>query len=439
MAKQQKQKNKKPVRRPQVPGKEVPSELQEAVGNLRAVAEASPEGWATVADVLKQDATVEVEVLLEFIARNLGKEALPLFRGLALEEEEKLALASLRALPLLGSRAAGDVLAEAFLAHPDGERGRVAFQGVQALQAQGIRVSVPEPEVTRPEVYHVRETWESLPDAVGSRETIARLQDRYGVWRSVFVVWNDQAGVKDGFVTAISRRDWQSLVEDEARGAMLVKVPAEYARYQVGKAIEINGKTGLALEEHADAWNEVVGLPVEGYTPPDVVGELRERSAEERAHLVEHAGCLLESPFFQNWAFEPADLRPWYEEWLRLTAGESEEEPTTLTDADQAKLDELIQTAARANVTPEVARLYQDRLAEVAVKLQWDRQPHAAEVAAALALDIEGAAEHPGDALIFSSMVETGLNMLEQILAEGEDPEALRYDPMEPTPDQPAQ
>src|SRR3569833_809123 len=223
-----------PARRPQSPGKEAPSELQEAVGSLRAVAEASPEGWATVAEVLKQDTTVDVEVLLE---------------------------------------------------------------------------------------------------------SIARLQDRYGVCRSGCVVWNDQAGVKDGFVTAISRRDWQSLVEDEARGAMLVKVPPEYVRYQVGKAIELNGKTGLPLEEHADAWNEVVGLPVEGYAPPDVVGELRERFAEERTHLVEHAGCLLESPFFQNWAFEPADLRPWYEEWQRLTAGESEEEPTTLTDEDEARLD----------------------------------------------------------------------------------------------------
>ncbi|HEU4753925.1 MAG TPA: hypothetical protein VFU47_12525, partial [Armatimonadota bacterium] len=203
----QKKQNKpvaRPSRNPSPPPAAVnaPPELQAVLDTILRIARESPEGWGTVAGVLKEQDQIEPEVFLEFVARNMGREVLPLLRGAALDEDDTLATAALKALPLVGTRAAGDVLVEAYAAHPEGERAVLAWQGVQALQARGINVSVPEPDGVQRTVvpaFNVREVFASLPDGVGSRSVYARAQDRYGVWQTVAVVWNDRAGVKDGF------------------------------------------------------------------------------------------------------------------------------------------------------------------------------------------------------------------------------------------------
>ena len=156
-------KSKKPNHRPNRPaaGSAVPPEIQAVLSQLKTVAKESPEGWGTVAGVLKDNEEIEPDVVLEFLARELGKEVLPLLRGAALDEDEALAAGALKALPLLGTRAAGEVLAEAYGAYPEGERARLAWQGVQALQARGINVTVPEPDGVRQAAtaYQLREAW----------------------------------------------------------------------------------------------------------------------------------------------------------------------------------------------------------------------------------------------------------------------------------------
>ena len=410
----------------------MPPEVEAAFRELQRIARECPEGWGIIATILKEHPEVEPDVVVAFFARSLKKEALPLLRGLSLEEDDELAVAALKALPLLESRAAGDVLVEAYSAHPEGERGRLAWQGVEALQALGINVAVPDPEGARRTVpaYTVREVWEAIPDGVGSREVIVRAQDRYGVWHSLVVVWNDRAGVKDGFLIASSRQEWNELREEqEEEGLSLVATPPDYSRWQIARARQVNEISGFPLEAHLEEWDQVMGPPPEGYTPPDPLDQVRALSPEQRESLTEHLGCLFEHEAFRTWGFEPADCRPWLEEWLLLeeTEGLSEEEQAITVQTLLARVVEDV-------LTPEMPALYKERLLDAARKLSWSRDEHEALIAAAAVLEIEGAREH-AQTPFFQMLADNSLAMLSELIEDGEDPEAFRYDPMSPVED----
>jgi len=407
----------------------VPPEIQAAVAGIRQIARESPEGWGTVATALKEQPDVEPEVLFEFLARNLGKETLPLLRGAALDEDDTFAEAALRALPLLGTRAAGDALTEAYAAYPAGERARLAWQGVEALRARGINVEVPEPEGVRKVVpaYELRETWESLPDAVGSVEVAARLQDRYGVWHAIVVVTNEQAGVKNSMALPLSHREWRMMVErGESEGVAHVETPPEYSRWQVARFRAMNARSGFPLEDRLEAWDQFVGPAPEDYTPPDPLERVRTLAPEEQAALAERTSELLGDEGVVDWGVEPADLRPWHDQWTEVfdrTVGEP-------NDDEMARENALYAEIVRALITPEMAALFRERLIDTSRKLQWLRNDAAADIAAAVALALDRGEDLAG-MQFFYDLLWRGFDMLEEILADGEDPEKYRYDPMQ--------
>jgi hypothetical protein len=411
---------------------EIPPEMQGVLRDMTRLARESPDGWGTIAQVFLENPEFEPEIVLPFLAQSLGKEVLPLLRGAALEEEEELAIGALKALPLLKSRAAGDVLVEAFAAYPDGDRARLAWEGVQALQAQGINVSVPEPDGVRRVVpaFELREMWETAADGVGSRSAHARGQDRYGVWQTVMVVWNDRAGVKDGFVAAISRREWEEVLKEErGQGIVVLQVPPDYTRWQIARARALNARSGFPLEDHLEAWDQFVGPAPEEYQPPDPLEAVRKLSAEERAELAEATEELWDIPALQNWSLEPADCRPWLEEWTAVMDDES------LSDEEfELRMDALLRRAVRELVTSDTAALYRERLLDTSRKLTWLKQEAEAGLVAAVALAIEEA-PGPEHARFFRDLADNGLSMLQEMVEDGEDPDRWRYDPLRPVDD----
>lgn len=413
-----------PQRNSSAPPTHVPEEIRGVITSIQEVVREDPGGWSTVAEVLRGP-EIDAEVILDFMARNLGKESLPLLKGLALDDDDLLAESALKALPLLGSRAAGDALVEAYAAHPEGERARLAWQGVEALRGRGINVAVPEPGGVRVAVpqFQVREYWESVSDGVGTREMIARAQDRYGVWHSVVVIWNDRAGVKDGLMGPLSQKDWREMMQDHAREEIQVaQVPPDFARWQVGRVRLLNEKTGFPLEEKLQNWDAIVGPPAPDYEPPDPLADLRGRSPEELKHLQGHLGCLFHMPAFKTWAIEPADCKGWWEAWNELDESKPEAEQVAEADA-------LLAQVANHAISAETVALYRERMIDTSRKLRWLRHDHEADIAAAVALELENV-EQPGDHTLFRYLAGNGLEMLGEILEAGDDPEKLRYDPM---------
>lgn len=433
-------KKSKPTRRPApkaAVAPEIPEELQAVVNPILELARQSPDGWGTIAEVFKQQPEANADEVLPLLARALGKEVLPLLRGLALEPDEALALPALRSLPLLGTRAAGEALAEAYGQFKDGERGRLAWEGVRALQALGIAVRVEGPENTPTEPTHrLRETWETFPDGVGSRTVYARMQDRYGVWQTTGLIWNDRAGVKDSFRAPISRQEWDEMKLYSAReGVVLAPVPPDYSRAQVAHAITLNEQSGLALGTHVEVWNELVGPPTAEYQSPDPLAEVAALSADEREALLDDSDLLLARPEFQSWGVEPADVQPWFEAWTKLDADLDEETLDEEAYAEQAE--KLLAELANKIIDTTWVTLFRDRLAESALKLQWTGELQSAKLAAAVAVALGEGAE-PGSLVFFRGLGDRSLEMLSDMVTEGEDPEKWRFDPLAPIENEPA-
>jgi len=422
--------SRRPARPPGRPVGPAPDPgVRAAAEGILRVARESPDGWGTVAEVLRTQEE-EPGPLLEFLVRQVGKECLPLLRGLSLDADEDVALAALRALPLLGTRAAAEALAEAFAAHGDGERGRLARVGVEALQARGIAVSLGEVEAPADAAvdFLPREAYETIPDACGVRETVVRGQDRYGVWSSVIVIWNDRAGVREGLTASMSQREWQAVLDDHRRAGILApRLPLDYARAQIAAARAVNGRSGCALENHLDEWDRLIGPPPPEYAPPDPAAWVRALPEARRDELAGQVATLLQVPSLQAWGFEPADIRPWHERWAAIHVDEEQTEP----DPGQVEaVDAVLAEAVRGLVSPEVAALFRERLLELAYKLQQDGRERQGEVAAAVALTLgEG---DPGASPFLKLLAANSLDFLDSMLEEGTDPEKERFDPFAP-------
>jgi hypothetical protein len=419
-------------RRPAAPVAAPPPALREDVPEelrpLLEVAQQSPDGWGTVAEVLRNQPDLDLEPLLAVLARHCGADCLPLLAGLAMEREERLSLPALNALPALGSRAAGDALARVYAGvEPSSPRGAAAWQGIRALQARGVAVRVrPPEELPSPRELgraELREVRESIADGVGTRSVFARLQDRYGVWQTVGVVWNERAGVKTGFRAPIGRNEWERIVElNEQEATRLVPVDPDYARWSVERAARLNEATGVPLDSHLEAWHEELGPAPAGYVPPEGLAVLDGIPDEQRIALAARSSELKSLPDFRSWAVEPADVAP-FRERLKAAAG-AEGEPS-------ARYAEVLAEAAGTVVSGELAELLRERLAETALKLHWLGDEDAARLAAAASWAL-AQGRHPGEVTLMGALVEQGITLLEDLLADGEDPEEWRYDPMQP-------
>jgi hypothetical protein len=394
---------------------------------MRALLRRVPDGFQATLNALA--ARPDREQVMGELARGMGKEVLPLVRAAALAPQEELACAAIRVLPLFGTRAAGDALVEAYRASPEGERGRLAVQAAGALQARGIHVELAELEAPRTEAprYALRETAVSSPDGVGSRSVAARLQDQYGVWHAILILWNDQAGVKDGFMRPMSRHEWLERAQKlDDRGTTHVACPPDFARWQVERARRLNTETGFPLEDHLKEWDELIGPLPEGYEPPDPTRPVREAPEEQRQQWIAEVSQLLRSPEIQLWFLEAADCVSWARRWAGLQSR------IRLRGRDEAlvqEVEDLVREAAVELWKPELAALYRERLLDVARIAEWRRREAVARRAAAVVVQLDESVP-PAEHRFFLALTERSLRAAIVLLEEGEDLERMRYRPM---------
>lgn len=401
--------------RPVTPQRSFSPEAQE----LRALLRRVPDGFQATLKALKARPEEARERVMAELARGVGKDVLPLFRSAALGADEGLALSALRVLPVFGSRAAGDVLVEVHEGRADTERAQLAAAGVRALQARGIGVSLGNeaPPVTEARLT-LRETFVSAPDGVGSRSVTARLQDQYGVWHAIFVLWNDQAGIRDGFLRQMSRNEWDERRERaDERGLGWVPCPPEYARWQVARGLAVSAGLGEDVAAQVADFQREVGPDPEGYEPPAPWGALPALDSEEGAELVQEVGCLIHHTEARRWSLEVADLADWGPRLAALTAENAE-----------ATLPALVDEALPLLLPESLAALYGGRLLDLARVCAWrGDQPHARLAAASAAALAAG--RPPAEVPFCRRLVESTLLLADALLRRGDDLEKHRWRP----------
>lgn len=428
MAKATKDKKTRPAQKPAAaPVRAFSPEAQEVRALLRRI----PDGLKATLTCLANKPQADRERVLGELVRGLGKEALPLVRAAALGAHEELAHSALRTLPIFGTRAAADVLAEVHDAHPDTVRATLARHSAKAFRARGIQAAVPEPDETpEPPHYSLRETWVSAPDGVGSRSVVARLQDQYGVWHAILVLWNDQAGIKDGFMRPLSRQEWDERARRmDERGTSQVQCPPDFARWQVALARRINEQSGLPLGTALADWDTYLGAPPDGYLPPDPTSALNAAPAEVQEQALAESAALIKLPDAARWFLEAADCAPWARRWTdlqnRLRYRGEETEP----EAVREEITALVYEATNALMDDRQREFYRGRLLDFARVMEWRRQEGPARQAAAAAQALERGT--PSTAIPFIvALVEWSLRATEVLMARGEDLERLRYRPL---------
>ncbi len=398
-----------------------------AAQEMRALLRRVPDGLKATLQALEARQPEERERVLAELARGMGKEVLPLFKAAALGKSDNVAVSAVRLLPLFGTRAAADVLAEAYQARPQGPVAEQAWQGAKAFGARGINVAIPEPEHTAEAPrYTLRETYVSVPDGVGSRSVAARLQDQYGVWHAVLVLWNDQAGVKDGFMRAMSRQEWlERLQRMEDRGLPQSPCPIDYARWQIATGRKLNAESGVSLREYLKDWDELVGPPPAEYQPPDPLEPIAAMSDAERQELLKSTPELFSLPEVKRWFLEAGDCAPWALPWndlqhrLRLRGS---------SDTLQAEIRAVVTEASTKLMDETQQRYYRGRLLDLARVYEWRRQSAPARQAAAAAWAL-GTGPAPEENPFCVALVERSLIAAALMLQRGEDLERLRYRP----------
>lgn len=412
MAKITKTKKSGSAPRPASPQKSYSPEAQETRALLRRV----PDGLKATLSALAAKSEEERERVMAELARGMGKEVLPLFKSAATGANDGLACSAIKLMPIFGTRAAADILVDVHQAHPGTERAQLAAQGARALQARGIHVSIPTEEPATEALRLVlRETCVSVPDGVGSRSVAARLQDQYGVWHAIFVLWNDQAGIRDAFMRQMSRAEWAERMERaDQRGFAWVPCPADYARWQVEQGRKLSPEGESALKE----WDEHVGRVPDGYAVPEPP------VADAEAGVQESAG-LFGVPDVQRWFLEAADCAEFARRLgdlkVRSRLRRSEDE---LKDEFEA----LTSRATEALLNEEQCALYAGRLMDLARASAWRGQDQAAGRAAAVVSAVKSGTPCP-EIPFFRQLVDRSVRAAEALILRGEDLEKLRYRP----------
>jgi hypothetical protein len=399
---------------------------------LRALLRRVPDGFQATLKALAGKPVDARERVMSELARGMGKDALPLVKAAALGAGDDLARSAFRVLPIFGTRAAADVLVEAHKARGNGDFAVLAWQSALALQARGINIEIPEPDGVREQPGLVlRETHVSAPDGVGNRAVAARLQDQYGVWHAVLVLWNDQAGVKDGFMRPMSRQEWEERAERlVTRGTSQAGCPPDFARWHVAEARKLNEKTGLPLKDHLQKWDDLIGAPPDDYQPPDPTAPVREASAEERQRWVISGAELFQLGDVERWFLEMADCPEFARRWIDLQSKVRLRGPE---DRAAEGLKSLILEATDALLDENQKVLYVGRLLDLARVLAWRKSgaqwEAGARRAAAAALVLQEG-EAPSSIPFCVELVQRTLRATGELLRRGEDLERYRYHPL---------
>lgn len=421
MAKPPKLKRPQPAARPAAapPSPSFSPPAQETRALLRRI----PDGLKAALNSLAARPQAEREQVLTELIRGLGKDALPLVRAAALGAHAELAASALRVLPAFGTRAAGDVLVEAYQANPQSENARLAWQGSLALQARGINIRVPAPPGADEPEYRVREMLVCAPDSFGARSPAARLQDEHGVWHVILLLWNDTVGVKDGFMRASSRQEWAERMERKNEGGKLwTACPPDFGRWQVARAKEISAAAGLNIEEFIRDWDRWVGPPPEGYQPPDPTGPVRAAPAAEREQWLADSKLIFEALDARTWFLEAADCVPWGKQWTELQdrlrfRGSSE--------GIQAERNALLEEVLAALVPADHALRYRERLVDLARVAEWRDSTPGGQLTSRRAC-AAAVAQEEGRPLLeipfFAALAERSLFVVEYFIRRGEDP-----------------
>ncbi|MBM4273966.1 MAG: hypothetical protein FJ134_05840 [Deltaproteobacteria bacterium] len=341
-------------------------------------------------------------------------------------------IAALGALP---SPAVAQLLAALFAAAPDKARRKALKRAFHALRSRGV--AAPPDLLPREEGLQVRETGAGpqahVSQVLGNGERYVVLEGPRDILGGNILVarLHDQEGFRECHVFDLKSKGrqefWDTLTKDGLIDTQPAPVP--YALRLLEEAYQAHPQ-----KDGAPAYASVrerVLAPWGREEPPELDLLLGEITPAERSRLLDESRQLAQDPLFYFWIPAADEIAPWFEKLKGILTS-----PLVLTDPQKkARIDELVNEAARSLFPPETRDGWRRRLRDMAYFLTLKGRKEEARAAAAAADDLaQERSPLLGDAVFLKVLTTLALRLAYDMEGkeEGESPWSLLAPPTEP-------
>jgi hypothetical protein len=187
--------------------------------------------------------------------------------------------------------------------------------GIQPPPVQAI-LSAPQP--TRKPQYATR-AWISGHTGLGTYLLIFLRDDPYGGSPTVISILIDQG---KGVVGLKGRKlPLRSIEENiksvaERDNTVLADAPADFAKYLLVQALEVNTRTRSPIPEGFSNWNQQIGPPEREYLHHPIFDLIDAESVRSDLSISRDPFALFEHKPFTGWVLEPSSVDPWEEKYF---------------------------------------------------------------------------------------------------------------------------
>ncbi|HLV78682.1 MAG TPA: hypothetical protein VKT32_00330 [Chthonomonadaceae bacterium] len=249
----------------------------------------------------------------------------------------------------------------------DKETRKTARRALYRLSQSGV---VPPEPTARPatvaapaRVTEPARVFASAFDGAGNRMLVFALPDPDGGSPVLFQgLINDETGVKDFLDMRVPRRHVETLLATYERRfgpeMALAEIEADYGRWLLAQAREINRRLGIATPSGFLSWLPRIGEPEQDYAESPVWQRVTREEVRADLSYPRDPQALFELPWFSTWFLLVEEVFSWLQDWEQ--AGQS---LVVLSDAVKEERRQRVLTGAvQARFTPEVRERYWRRL-----------------------------------------------------------------------------
>lgn len=202
----------------------------------------------------------------------------------------------------------------------------------------------------------------TMPDGAGTRDLLLGLEVPMRGRHMAAARINDQVGILQFLVTAMTRKQFERYVGGLAGDEVgPVEIPAEWAQSLLQDALAANRVSGTPVPRDFQSIRAVlVEGPADAHPP--IYAEISAAEVRLRPDLVESSAALLERPEFGAWLLPVSELRPQAKEWIWAQDSPIALPPHVVQDRQRRALEAVVQE----HLSGAAAKRLRRRLEELA-------------------------------------------------------------------------
>ena len=344
------------------------------------------------------------------LARDRGRESLPLFEALLGAVDIDLKLAALDALGAIPDERSARLLDAIVSGTADNKLRSAARRSLYRLNQAGIAPG-PHAAGSRPFVARAEErlarAFSSGIDGAGNRGLWLVFENSHGGFTLLTLVVNDEAGILDCSGGPISKKQIGQELQGLRSSQKLpwIECPPERAVAAIREALAVHESMKTAPPESFIRWRHLLA---EAETAK---GDEVKSEALDHPSLVDHSAELLELPEMAGWFVNPESVQSEGVELLEARESRLVVNDQIKAEREAAIVDRVIERL----FTEEACRRWAKRVRTMAWVFEETGKPRESEIAAATATSLADPEKSPRHIPFVRTLVERGLGLAGEV------------------------